>query len=361
MPFWAPLALTATATALIALPVTPALYELRKRSDAAPLPTSEHDGKITNFAEVFQSRLEPLQPQLDLCRDKHSVCRSRIEGRQVLLVGCADFDFDPDSLRDVSAVMFGQTVVIPAGRMLDKDIYVDGALGVGEGAVLRAGAVMGDVIMKKNSAVLRWLHAQGSIYMREGSTSRGRLSADGAIYLTGGCAFERMHALQISVTHENEAEEVFCSDVGQGEIGDDNSGISTATDAFDPSRRRLRAHGDFELRASEMLSANVIAERELRFRAGSRLHGSAKSYRNMWLEDNACVHGSVICGGTVYLGPRAFVAGPIMAEGDVMLAAGSRVGRRDVLTTISCCHAVLAPGCRVHGTVWARGGGNVEG
>ncbi len=87
MPPWAPLALTTLTAALLAVPVTPALYELWKRADAAPLPTSRHDGRIANFAEAFRSRLQPLLPQLERCRNQRQLVRTCIEGMEVLLEG----------------------------------------------------------------------------------------------------------------------------------------------------------------------------------------------------------------------------------------------------------------------------------
>src|SRR5579864_5564917 len=88
MPSWAPLALTTLTAALLALPVTPALYELWKRADATPLPTSRHDGRIANFAEAFRSRIQPLLPELEHCAGRQVLSRTSVEGMEVLLVGC---------------------------------------------------------------------------------------------------------------------------------------------------------------------------------------------------------------------------------------------------------------------------------
>jgi len=130
MPSWAPLALTSVTAALLALPVTPALYELWKRGDATPLPTSRHDGRIANFADVLRSRLEPLRPQLERCRSQRELLRTCIDGMDVLLVGCnsQDFDFDPRVIEGIDAVMFSQDALIPAERVVEADVYSDGAL-----------------------------------------------------------------------------------------------------------------------------------------------------------------------------------------------------------------------------------------
>jgi hypothetical protein len=365
MSSWATLALTTVTAALLAVPVAPALYELWKREDAAPLPTSRHDGRIANFADVFRSRLEPLRPRLERCRAQLEISRARVDGIEVLLVGCnaEDFDFDPSLVQGIAAVMFSRAALIPAGRVVDADIYADAALELEEGAALRAAVGRSDITLGKDSGVLRWLHADGGIYLRRGSSAYGRLSAGQSIRMEPGCGFQRMHAPSILT-------------VDAGQDGDCVSVPSTAHvcetsedaqhlpadrgEVFASSRPRLRVKGNFVLAPGETLNANVITTGELQFGAGARLFGSVKSYRGAELEEGSCVHGSIVCGGTLRLGPRSFVTGPIMAEGDVLVARGCRVGEPDALTTISSSGTQIAPGCQLHGTVWARVRGSVE-
>src|SRR5579862_7879832 len=125
MSSWGPLALTTVTAALLALPVTPALYELWKRADATPLPASRHDGRITNFAEAFRSRLQPLLPQLELCRNQRELVRTCIEGMDVLLVGRDDFDFDPRLTDGIAAVMLSEAATIPPGFVVEADVYTN--------------------------------------------------------------------------------------------------------------------------------------------------------------------------------------------------------------------------------------------
>lgn len=356
MSSWAPLALTGLTAALLALPVTPALYELWKRSDATPLPTSRHDGRIANFAEAFRSRLQPLLSQLEQCRNQGEISRTCIEGMEVLLVGNDDFNFDPRLTDGISAVMLGGAALIPAGYVVEADVYTETGLDLGERAALRAALCEGDIILGKNSAVLRWLHADGSIFLRPGSTVYGRLSAGRSIRLEPGCAFERMSAPQI-VTVDSEHEDSIPP--MQGTQESDSS--ADVDDLFTPSRPRLCIQGNFVLPAGETVNANVIATGDVHCGRGSRLLGSAKSYKNTVIDEDAQVHGSIVSGGTIRLGPHSFVTGPLMAEGDVLIACGSRVGSTDALTTISSCGVQIATGCQLHGTVWARVLGSVEG
>jgi hypothetical protein len=351
---WAPLALTSLTAALLALPVTPALYELWKRADAAPLPTSSHDGRIANFAEVFRSRLQPLLPQLERCRNQSELSRISMEGMELLLVGRDDFDFDPRLTEGIAAVMLSEAALIPPGYVVEADVYTGIGLDLGERAALRAALCEGDIILGENSAVLRWLHADGSIFLRRGSTAYGRLSAGRSIQLEPECGFERMSAPQIT-TVDTDRTDNFPAQPDARELQP-----ADVCDMFASSRPRLRIQGNFVLPAGQTLNANVIATGELHIGAGAHLFGSAKSYKDTVVDEDACVHGSLVSGGTMHLGPRCFVAGPLMAEGDVLIARGSRVGGPDALTTISSSGIQIAVGCQLHGTVWARVRGSVE-
>jgi hypothetical protein len=356
MSSWAPLALTSLTAALLALPVTPALYELWKRADATPLPTSRHDGRIANFAEAFRSRLQPLLPQLEQCRNQRGISRTSMEGMEVLLVGSDDFDFDPRLTDGIAAIMLGGAALIPAGYVVEADVYTDTGLDLGERAALRAALCEGDIILGKNSAVLRWLHADGSIFLRPGATAYGRLSAGRSIRLEPGCAFERMSAPQI-VTVDAEHED----SIPPIHEAEESDSFADVNDMFASSRPRLRIQGNFVLPAGETVHANVIATGDVRCGPRSRLFGSAKSYKNTVIDEDARVHGAIVSGQTIRLGRRSFVTGPLMAEGDVLISGGSRVGSADALTTISSCGVQIATGCQLHGTVWARVRGTIEG
>ncbi len=210
--------------------------------------------------------------------------------------------------------------------------------------------------------------------MLQGSNAYGRLSAGLTIRLERGCGFEHMQAPQILTVDAQEDDasgflpSFLCSgahvcqarDANGSPVDDSSSSGWPGWRCVASSRPRLRIQGNFVLPAGETLNANVIATGELRVAAGARLFGSAKSYKDTIIGDDACVHGSIVCRGTVRIGSRCYVTGPVMAEGDVFVARGGRIGRPDAPTTISSCGAQIAPGCQIHGTVWARVRGNVE-
>jgi hypothetical protein len=369
MAVWAPFALLLTTAALLVLPVAPALFELRQRRDASPLTTSRHDGRIANFAEHFRARMEPLRPEFEQCCRKGALRRISSHGMQVLLAGDDGFDFEAAWLKGIAAVMCN-CASVPPYRMIEADLYAQRSLELGEGSAVRAGLSAGDIILGRNSTTLRWLHAYGDIYLREGSSALGRVSAGHSVRMEQGCGFQHVHAPEIiceGAANEDSFLTPRCRTTGASQVAvlhlnphvrrvPANVGYVCV-----PCRPRLRVQGDFVLDAGETINANVIATKQVRFGPRSRLLGSAKSYGDMEIEEGASVHGSLVCGGRVRLGPRCFVEGPILAEGDVVLSPGCRIGDSTALTTI-CCNAVrLSAECQLHGTLWARMGGRVEG
>jgi cytoskeletal protein CcmA (bactofilin family) len=370
MALWAVFALTGVTTALLGVPVAPTLFELCKRSDAAPLPASRHDDKITNFAEVFSARLETLRPRLERCASQAEMTRVRVDGTDVLLVGREQFDLTARLARGVSAMMCSHSVTLPEGHVLEADLHTDRTLQLLPHAVLRAGVAGEDAILGSDSAVLRWLHAHGSVHLQPGSTVYGRLSAGRFIHLQAGCVFEHMHAPKIHTVEQENSDgrsPLTCScffPQSKCHICEIESNRRPESDdvhdIFASHRRRIRRHGDFALSAHQTLNANVVATGSVRFGPHSRFMGNTKSYKDTFVDEGACVHGSLVCGRNLYLGERSSVAGPLMAEQDVVIGSGARVGRPDALTTIAARNIKIAAGCQLHGTVWARVQGVVE-
>ena len=360
----APIGLVSVTAALLALPVIPAFYELHKRADVAPLPTSRHDGRIENFAHSFRSRIEPLLPTLDQCHVAGELRQMDLDGMEVLLVGDDHFDFSPERVGGVATIACSNPTV-PAGRVLQADLYSASDLYISEGAAIRSGFAEGDATLARNSMVLRWMHAGGHAYLREGSASYGRVSATKAICLEAGCRFERIRAPLVATAEANTdagldltAPDLTEDDSESLAISYGQSGVDAG--AFNP-RPLARVHGDYVLPEGETVNSNIVATGDLRLRTNSRFLGSAKSHKDMYIEDGACVYGTIICGGVLHIGTNSFVAGPVMAEREIRISRGARIGTPEVLTTISSCSIRIETGCRIHGTIWARVRGTIEG
>ena len=369
MSYWAPFLLVTITVVLIVVPVTPALQELYRRQDAGPLPTSRHNGRITNFAESLRSRLGPLFELLESCRASKELTRARVDGMNVLLIGHDHFDFEPEQMRGIEAVMCSASASIPPGRLVNADVWALGDLKIGDAAVLRAGFAAGNILLGQNSAVLRWLHADGNVVLQCGSKAGNRLSSGQSIRLVPGCCFQHVQA-PVIITSKNEVDEsesMALSDTAGGVVSElqpeGNDSVTTiegcGESQFSAARPRMRVPGDFVLPAGENLWANVIATGAFRLQRGASFLGSAKSYKNTVIAEGASVHGSIACGATAQIGPGAFLSGPLLAEGDVYLSNGSCVGRPNSLTTIAAPKVHITAGCRVYGSIWARTQGRV--
>jgi cytoskeletal protein CcmA (bactofilin family) len=380
MPLLAPIALTAITASLLGLPIAPAVFELRRRRDAAPLPVSRHNGRISNFAESFHSRVEPLLAQLVECRLRNKLSRVEIEGLDALLVGRHDFNFEPAIIQSVAVVMFAAPVIVPSAMIVIADIYAEETLDLSEGAALRAAFALGNITLGENSSVLRWLHSQTGICLGRGSAVHGRLSAGQWIALSAGCSFQRMNAPQIltldtqeldastpglsnrDLSHASGHVDWIKTNKADANKQDQNKkGGVDSEDATASSIPRRRIQGGFVLHPGESFKGNIIATGAVRISNGSCLSGSVKSYKDIVIEEGASVRGTVVSERSVCLGPASFVAGPIMAETGVVIGGGSRVGELDSPTTVSSTRIQIARRCRIHGTIWARERGSIEG
>jgi len=354
----APLALLSVTAVLLAIPVTPALFELQKRRDATALPTSRHDGRISNFADALRSRLQPVLAELESCVRNRTLSRARIEQSPVLVVGIPSFDFHPEAIRGCEVIICDVTL-IPRSSVVDADVYSLTTLEVADSAVVRAALAESDIRVGKNSTVLRWLHSGENACLQQGSMVYGRLSAVESIHLEAGSGFQHMYAPLI-LTGENDnsgrcrSSETF-SAIQKNRAAGDSAGI-----AVGGPRPRIRVKGDFVLPAGETLAANVIASGELHFGRDSVFWGSAKGYGNAVVEEGAAVHGGIICGKKLRLNKRSTAVGPLVAEEGVLISSGCIVGNPESLTTISSPVVTIAAGCRIHGTVWARLRGTIE-
>lgn len=355
----APLLLVTVTLGLLAVPVAPALYELKTRKDASPLPTSRHDGRIANFAEVFRSRAHSLSSQLERCRSNGEIARVRVEKTEALVIGIEKFDFGSKLIRDIGWIICAQRATIPADSVVEADVYAETMLELSNGATARAALCRGDILLREKSTILRWLHADGSAVLKKGSRVFGRLSADESIRLECGAVFQHMHAPLI-LTLDSEDSPYLPARCECETVPRETGGTSSRSDAF-ASRPRIRVQGDFVLPAGELLDANVVATGKVRFERGARFLGNVKSYGDVILADKSCAHGSIVCEGTVRIGSGCFAAGPILAENEVVVEEGSCIGAAGTLTTLSSRTITLASGCELHGSVWARLQGSVLG
>lgn len=346
---WAPLALVAATGAMVALPLTPALLEVRSRQDAAPLPTRTDDGNIRNFANAFRSYIEPVKTMLATCVERGSVHQAKLrDGVDAILIGApTECAF---ATNEVNAVVLcgGDEVHLPSDTIFSRDLYCSGILFGGDNDVYRAILAESDVFLGSNTTVLRWMHAEGAIRVGSGSAIFGRTSSEKAIQFGSGCRFERVHARTVAFGGSDLAPQQARANIyGKRSIMDVRLG-------------RLRVRGDFHLSAGELLEGHIIASGGVRIEDCARIAGSAKSRKDIHIGENTELHGTVVSGGDLHIARGCFLRGPVIAEGEIYIGAGTQIGSPESLTTVSAPRIRIAHGVVVHGTVWARTSGTVE-
>jgi predicted acyltransferase (DUF342 family) len=349
MVVWAPLALTSLTGVMLALPLTPALLEVRRRADAAPIPIQQHDGEIANFARSFRRYIEPLLTELEACGNASVIAEStRPDGRGALLVGQSPFARQFEGTSNDPLVLFAARTVLTDDLIFGGDVYAADTLFAGKREIFRALLAEKDIFLGEGSQVLRWMHAEDSAYLERHCQSFGRLSAGHAIYMWPGCTFERVHAPRIATVWDESGFPLARTDVG------------SPGSRLDRPLRRWRVAGDFTLRSGEELQGNLVAASTVRLGDGCRVVGSIKSHGDTLVGAECEIDGSVVSTACVRIAGDSFVRGPVLAEEEVVVGPGAQIGAPDMLTTISAPRIRIAPGSLVHGTLWPREKGSVE-
>ena len=346
---FAPAMLFAATGAMLALPVTPALLELRRRSDAAAIPIQQHDGDIRNFARSFRRYISPVLPALDECKRLGTCETLPMEGANAAFLAGAVDDRGRIMIhehgRAGALVLCATALATDAGSIFTGDLYAAGTLTGGAGSLYRAMLGERDLLLDTGSRVLRWAHAEGSIHAAAGCEFYGRLSAEKAICLAGGCRFERMRAPRILVA--------------QGPACPVNPVIPFPRE-LPPLRfgaGRHRTHGAIEISEGGRHRGDLVSERAIRIGRRSHVSGSLKSHGDTEIGEGTIVNGSAVSAADLTIGPGCLVRGPVIAEGTVYVAAGAQIGSPAHPATITAARIQLAAGACVYGSVWARQSG----
>lgn len=345
---WAPLALTSLTGAMLALPLTPALLEVRRRADAAPIPIQQHDGEIANFARSFRRYIEPLRSELEDCGKAGAIGEGTLpDGRRALLVGQSCFDRKMRGNSSDPLVLFAGRTVLADALRFGGDVYAADTIFAGKNEVFRALLAEKDIFLGEGSRVLRWMHAEDSVYLERDCRLYGRLSAEHAVYMWPGCTFERVHAPRIATVWDDSVPLA-------------RTHIATPGSRLDQPLRRWRIAGDFTLRPGEELQGNLVASSLVRLGDGCRVLGSIKSHRDTLVGAECEIDGSLVSTTRVRIAGESFVRGPVLAEEEVVIGPGTQIGTPEMLTTVSAPRIRVAPGSLIHGTLWPREKGSVE-
>ncbi len=341
--------------ALFALPLLPALEELRLKTDAEPLNViQKHSGDVRHFAHGFRTYIDELQEPLKKCVEVGTtVAGRRKNGEEYILLGnrCEGSFLDVAKIRDSACklvICTGSNMNLPGGLNFLKEIYAAGRLAGGEGNTYRAILGEKDIHLQRDSKVMRWAHAAGCFRADHDCDMYGRVSSDQEILLQSGCMFQRLHAPRIVMGCASEMDNAAM----ESDRSDSRRFSATAT------RRRL-VEGDVEIRSGEVVAEDIIARGKLHICTGARVLGSVKSNQDLVLDAGVSVAGSLISSRTLRVGPQCRIGGPVLAERRIEICSGTACGTPDSLTTVSSPIVDTEEGSVFFGTVWAREEGRV--
>lgn len=339
MMFWAPMFLSAATGSMLALPLVPSLTELRRRRDAAPLPTRIDDGKIDNFAESMKKYMEPL-----LSLEGKSFCTMR-DGAIGRVLRIEDIPGLPNTPIDTAAYA-PQGLVFPLPVCFVHELYVRGNLQIANDSMLRAVLVEGNACLGEGTSVARWIHAQGELEAGPECRLFGRASAKASITLGHGTIFERMHAKIIFAGT-------------QSRCMYENSPVWKGKSLMEMRLGRVRSGGDFYLRDSDTFQGHIIASGRVAIGDNVLVLGSVKARKDAEIGAGTLVEGTIVSRGRMSIAGHCYVKGPVLSEGELIIGPGTQIGTPASPTTVSAPRIRIAPGALVFGTLWARESGEV--
>ena len=181
---WMGFPLLVAATALLCLlPLLPALLELRRRTDVAPLAiVREHDGNVRYFARQFREEISSLALGRPVA-ETGPVVEGRLPGGAPFRwvrgkCGVRNSEFgvsdgpDHSELRIPHSALSGDRMLIsdgplelPAGTVWAREMYAGAGLRGGAGSRYTGVLAEGPVRLGAGSVVARWIHSEASLHL----------------------------------------------------------------------------------------------------------------------------------------------------------------------------------------------------
>jgi cytoskeletal protein CcmA (bactofilin family) len=342
-PFFAVVGLILLTSALMVLPLLPALAELYGKSDALPLSViQQHTGEIRFFADGFRSYMKGLEPALRECVSSGAHTTGTMpDGSEYLVLGRGEEALllpfrERNQFRPVM-IASGSDLLLPSETSFSKDIYSAGSVMGGTNNHYRAILAEKDIRLGRESSVMRWVHALGEFSADGGCRLYGRVSSDAGIRLSEECSFLRLNAPYIAIG-----------------TGADPAQAPQPVSADTTTHQRLFHDGDFEIRAGEVFQGNLVVRGRLRIGVGARVCGSVKSEKGLVLEPGVSIEGSLISASIMQIGRDCRIRGPVIAEHMVLIRKGTHCGTVENPTTVSAPDIQVEQGVVVFGTLWAR-------
>lgn len=343
------IAVLLTGTLLLALLIAvlaPALNELRRPTDVAPLNVPrDHDNAANRFAMHYRERLEhALQAPLGTAlREPDAAARLLQHGYQ----WCApDAQIGPVAA-DARPLVGAGDLLLQEGSAQPHEVYAARNLRLARGASARAAYAEGELHLDSGASVSRWAHGHDVVLGPQSRVS-ARVSAERSITLEPGARFVRARAPTIRAPGQ---------DAPLPRVAPAPLRFTGAHGArYEAGSARWLVEGDLELPPGSEVEGDLIVHGHASFGADCRLRGSLKVHGRLALGDGCVLDGACVVVGPAQIGAQVRLAGPLVGEALVRIGTDSTIGRIDAETSVNGHTIELAPGATVHGSVWAKVG-----
>ncbi len=351
-------ALTLVVSLLFLLTLLPGIREYRLKTDVLPLRVvREHDGNIINFAHGFSKFIETRFG--DQLRALAPAAKSMVEldnGDRFLLLGSSYpfvlYSKEKASQSVKSGVVAAGSLEFPGQVLFEAEVFCIGNFRGGTMSAYRAVLAQGDMHLGDESVVLRWVHANGELTVGPRSELFGRASSLRRIVLGDGVKFERLHSAEIGTNARVPVAPAqipnSCEDWQPERLADFKGGL-------------WRINGDLNIPARSVISTPLVVDGNIFVGEGSLLSCAIKSNGGLTLGSHCTVNDAVVACKRVEVGTYCRVKGPVISEVELILRKGCVIGSPMSLATVSAPRIVIELGATVHGTIWARSGGEVRG
>jgi hypothetical protein len=327
------------------LPLLPAIREVLRPTDVAPLKVVDRSsGYVAYFARNFRQYLDRQMTALPAEAQVGDHLGKLPDGTQFIRVhkSAASLTHEVEAVQN-RLVVIDAPMSLPDGETFLMEVYARAPVIGGAGSVYRAIYADRELGLGERSTVLRWAHAGGILGVGSHSVLRGRLTSDKGVVLGGNVVFERIGAPVISVGTE---------------AGRTPAAAGTLPPFVMPDHARrigdhYRIEGDLEIPEGMLVDSSLVVGGTLRLGAGASVEGSIKAHRDVELGDRARVNGSVVARRRVMMGSAAWIAGPVIAEGRIRVGQGAVVGGPDLPATLSAPEVELLAGATVYGQISA--------
>lgn len=331
--------------ALLLLVIAPAVIELRRPSDVAPLNVPhDHDNRATRFATSYRERLQamfgaPLAQALLL----PAAADAAHAGAMWL---CLPQEKVTISSPDMPLICAGD-LRLPAGWQSAHEVYAAGDMWFGAGGSARALLADGVVRLGAGSRIARWVHGR-DVCMDARSAVGARVSADRRIELSEGAVFVRANAPTISWPAPVPQ---VASHIDEGTVCDFDGAPNAR---FDAANRRWIVFRALELPPATRVCGDLIVHGDMNMGERCRIEGSLKVHGRLRMEHDCVITGACVGVRRIEIAAHCRIAGPLIGEGDLRIGSHTVIGELEQPTSVNAQFIALQRDSRVHGTVWAK-------